>query len=207
MIPASHCLIAATQSQINIVGVSLLQISDGHASTLKMLYICVNIHEAHLFETAQIDLGIIPRDFLHSTAQITPIRDVSAPPTTLASSGCPLRQDPHPLPTILPFSVNQNNTAEYGYHRHGSCNIINPQRSIPVSTSDCQQWLPAPWTRTSTLMLSLKSITPCYQFRIPGNRKWKKRWTWMCASTQLSKSPKAPYHLVLWNGCCTKEEW
>ena len=167
LIPTSHCLIAATQSQINIVGVALVEISDGCASTRQMLYICDNIRGAYLSETAQIDLGIIPPDFPHRPTHVTPIYDVSAQPTTkLAPCGCPLRQDPPPLPTALPFPTAGGSTTELQTW------ILQYYKSSAFNTCEHQQ-LPAMTSHPMSTHFRPDAQPKAYHTPIPVPHHWK----------------------------------
>ena len=167
LIPTSHCLIAATQSQINIVGVALVEISDGCASTRQMLYICDNIRGAYLSETAQIDLGIIPPDFPHRPTHVTPIYDVSAQPTTkLAPCGCPFRQDPPPLPTALPFPTAGGSTTELQTW------ILQYYKSSAFNTCEHQQ-LPAMTAHPMSTHFRPDAQPKAYHTPIPVPHHWK----------------------------------
>ncbi|MCP3869657.1 MAG: hypothetical protein GY703_16510 [Gammaproteobacteria bacterium] len=140
LIPTSHSLLGATNDRLDILGAMLVRLQNGDTHTNVMMYVCNNITGAYLSESAQIQLGIIPATFPHTSkvaSNEVEGRHVSTP-TGTAACGCPLRTEPPPLPASLPaelkFASNEDMEAWILAHYRSSAFNMCEHQTLPVMT-------------------------------------------------------------------------
>ena len=137
LIPTNHGLISASQTQLNVLGAVLIQLQSGSRFTKQMLYICDNVQGAYLSESAQIDIGIIPKNYPNTMSHVASnVPDNAINTDTIAPCGCPRRQAPPPIPTNPPFPPTEENQEKIQqwileYYSASAFNVC-PHQPLPV---------------------------------------------------------------------------
>ena len=116
LIPTSHRIIGVTQSFMHIIGIALVKIEAAGRMTNQVVYINKNISGFFLSQSAQADLGIIPKRYttpnmFSSEPTVTASYESKPSPNTCVpcARGCPQRTAPPQAPTQLPFTPTPEN--------------------------------------------------------------------------------------------------
>ena len=144
LIPVKTKMSTVNRDVIPILGAVILRLSGKSGSdkvieTAQICYVTDVIEGAYLSLEACTTLGLIPSDFPRirsATQQLMSVSSAAASPRDAeCDCSCPIRTDPPPLSTALPFpATDANRTALQNW-------ILERYRSSTFSTCECQTLL------------------------------------------------------------------